>query len=548
MNKLWKKFYELLAGYRITYVILYLTKLGTLLFSALLPMVLSVFVDEVLYHHQTGQIAEIVLLYFILFLLSMIFSASDIIIWQYLSNYLVISIKEKLWSKILRLKLAIFNKYSQAEFAQIINDDARAFVRLINQNIMPFLNAIASTIISLVLIFSMSVYVGIIVVVTVPISVLLSKRWMKKLSALAKQERTLNVQLSTHLLDVSRRLRDIHLLSAVRFFTNKAEDANKDLLDTGKKLAVGQTLAEERVKLFEGITKIGIYIVVAFAAFAGNITIGQYIAMAMYIDNAHKAITTMLNFNFQLAQRKVNLSKIFDLLEQEEENADSGVWLKVSNGTITGSDISFGYDEDMQVFKNLSFTANRGELTGIIGQNGAGKSTLISLLLGLYTSYKGKIEIDGYDLQELSLISLRDNIDVVLQKEQLNTMSIADYIALTGKIQSKADMLKQIEAYPFCDFIVETPSLLDTPLANLSGGQAQRVRITAALLSNSPILILDEPTSMVDDQLEEEIFQILNQEKVNRTILVVTHGEKYLKNYDKLIRVGRKVESSVEAE
>ena len=275
MNKLWKKFYELLAGYRITYVILYLTKLGTLLFSALLPMVLSVFVDEVLYHHQTGQIAEIVLLYFILFLLSMIFSASDIIIWQYLSNYLVISIKEKLWSKILRLKLAIFNKYSQAEFAQIINDDARAFVRLINQNIMPFLNAIASTIISLVLIFSMSVYVGIIVVVTVPISVLLSKRWMKKLSALAKQERTLNVQLSTHLLDVSRRLRDIHLLSAVRFFTNKAEDANKDLLDTGKKLAVGQTLAEERVKLFEGITKIGIYIVVAFAAFAGNITIGQ---------------------------------------------------------------------------------------------------------------------------------------------------------------------------------------------------------------------------------------------------------------------------------
>lgn len=537
-TKFLKRFYELLAGYRGTYVILYLTKLGTLLFSSLLPIILSVFIDEVLYHHQTSQIMEITLLYIFVFLLYIFFSACDIVIWQYLSNYLVISIKEKLWKKILNLKMSVFNNYSQADFIQIINDDARAFVRLINQNILPFINAIASALISIGLIFSISIFIGIIVIITVPISVLLSKRWLNNLNALAKKERNINVQIVSYLLDISRKLRDIHLLNAQNYFSQKVESSNDSYLETGKELAVGQTIAEEKVKLFEGITRILIFIVVSFASFQGKLSIGQYIAMSLYIDAAHKAITTILNFNFQLAQRNVNLSKVFDLLEQDEECIKKGSLLNISNGTITASNVSFGYSEDQLIINNLSFTALRGNLTGIIGRNGSGKSTLISILLGLYCTYTGTISIDGLELREISLESLRNNFYVVLQKEHWNNVTVSEYICLNSKI-NKEDILININRYSFCDFLIEDPNLLNSPMENLSGGQMQRISIMAAFLSSSPILIFDEPTSMVDDKLEKEIFQILLQEKNNRTILVVTHGDQYLKYYDHLICMGK---------
>jgi len=511
-TKLWKRFYELLAGYRGTYVILYLTKLGTLLFSSLLPIILSVFVDEVLYHHQTSQIMEITLLYILVFLLYILFSACDIVIWQYLSNYLVISIKEKIWKKILNLKISVFNNYSQADFIQIINDDARAFVRLINQNILPFINAIASALISIGLIFSINIYIGIIVIITVPISVLLSKRWLNNLNSLAKKERNINVQLVSYLLDISRKLRDIHLLNAEKYFSQKVESSNNSYLETGKELAIGQTIAEEKVKLFEGITRILIFIVVSFASFQGKLSIGQYTAMALYINAAHKAITTILNFNFQLAQRKVNLSKVFELLEQDEECNKKGSLLNISNGTITASNVSFGYSEDQLIINNLSFTAVRGNLTGIIGRNGSGKSTLLSILLGLYCTYTGTISIDGLELREISLESLRNNLYVVLQKEHWNNVTVSEYISLNSKI-NKEDILININKYSFCDFLIEDPDLLNSPMGNLSGGQMQRISIMAAFLSSSPILIFDEPTSMVDDKLEKEIFQFFLQEK-----------------------------------
>lgn len=538
MNKLWKKFGELLNGYKGTYVILYLTKLANLFCSALLPLILSIFVDEVIQHQSLQYVFQIVLLYFVLFVLSMIFSASDIIIWQYLSNYLVVSVKEKLWNKILRLRLSTYNDFSHAELFQTLNDDVRAFVRLINQNVFPFLNAIASAGISIGLAFMIDIHVGVFILIAIPSTVILNKRWMRRVRKVAQRKREAEVGLTSNLLDISQNLTDINLLNAKEYFQNKTANSYKDLLLTEFDLNVGQTKAEEGIKLIEGLTRVAILIIVAYAVISGHITIGKYIALTHYIIQAHSAITTVFNFNFHLNQRRINIQKVFGILESEEENIFEGNKLEVPRGTVEFSNVEFGYGDDT-IISDLSFTISRGEITGIIGQNGAGKSTIISLLIGLYPSYKGEISIDGSDIRQISLESLRRSVFVMMQREQLSgELTIAQYFEMLGLNSNEIDIQYILQRFSFCDFIASLDKGMSTPMEELSSGQRQRIRIAAALSSSAPILVFDEPTSMIDEESEKYVFAAFEQAKQSKTIIVITHGDHYLKYYDKKIMIG----------
>lgn len=534
MTNIWKRFYTLLLGFKRSYVILYITKLLVVLLSAIMPLVLLTFVDEVLYHHNLNSILPLVLLYLTLFIMKMLFSACDIIIWQYLSNYLVISVKNTLWKKILNLKLEVFHKYEYADLVNIINDDSRVFVRLINQNIFPFINAVTSAIISLCMVFYINIYIGLLVLVVIPCIVLFNRRWTRKLKDLSWNSRSKKIETTSLLLETISSLRDVKLLAAEKFFGERLEKNIHEQTTLENTLTAGTNVANERVTLLNTISKTLVLLIVALASFQGAMTIGGYIAITQYILQIHAAFSTIFNFNFQIKQRKVNLTKIFSLLDEVEESLEKGNNIEISNGDVAFQDVSFGYN-DTNILNSISFRVRRGDVTGLIGRNGTGKSTIISLLAGLYEPNSGLITIDNQNINEVSRRSLRSNLCIVIQQEYVDDMEICDYIRTYNPSLSDSEIFSKLAGYPFCDFITNEAYIKDMRIGSLSAGQAQRIKIAASFMNEAPILIMDEPTSMIDREIEKEIFLHIKKIKNERTIIIVSHGEHYLDYYDHVI-------------
>lgn len=295
--------------------------------------------------------------------------------------------------------------------------------------------------------------------------------------------------------------------------------------------------ADEKLKLANTFSKIAIWVIIALAYFRGAVTLGGYVAVSQYITYAYDAFSTIFNFNFQINQRRINLDKIFALLDAREERLDAGEEAGETVGGISFRSVSFGYVPGTEVLKDVSFTAGQGKLTGLVGKNGAGKSTVIALIMGLYEPDGGKIEIDGRDTGAFSLRSLRQRICVVMQNETVPEASVAEYIRSYEPGLTDGQILDRLGKMDFCAFLMEGEEISQRRMGSLSGGQTQCVKIAAALMREAPVLILDEPTSNVDGETEAKIFAALNACKKGRVILAVTHGEHYLGYYDEVIHL-----------
>ena len=534
--KIWRRFYELLEGYRCSYIFLYGTKLSYTLLKMLMPLVLAVFVDEVLYHHNTEAAIRLAGLYAILFLAFLILSGCDVVIWQYMSNYLVVSVKNRLWQKILHLQLSEFRKYEYADLVNIIHEDARAFVRLINQNILPFINAVTTAVISILLICRFHAGIALFTLIVMPTMILLNKKWLRRLDDLSKDARAGHAALTSALLGSFSNFRDVKLLGAEHFFQNRIMAAIHAYQLCLKGVCLGTQSAEEKLRIVTAASKICIWILVALAYFRGHVSIGGYVAISQYITYAYEAFSAIFSFNFQFSQRRINLNKIFDLLDSREEPLFAGKEALTADGNIIFQNVGFSYG-NRKVLEQLSFTVKRNEITGLTGKNGVGKSTVISLLVGLYSPTAGDILIGGQPVGETALKSLRQNISVVMQQEIPANMDVASYLHSWQIFLPEERIRERLYLCGFCNFLLEDQNFLSRKMSTLSGGQAQRVRIAAALMRETPVLILDEPTSMLDKESEKQVFSYLDAYKQGRIILVVAHGEKYRKYFDTIINL-----------
>src|SRR5262249_32385230 len=187
----------------------------------------------------------------------------------------------------------------------------------------------------------------------------------------------------------------------------------------------------------------------------------------------------------------------------------------------------FSYSGRTDTLKEISFEAEPGRIIGIVGPTGAGKSTLVSLLPRFYDPKFGRIQVDGTDIRELTLKSLRQQISIVLQEPLLFSGTIAENIRY-GRLDAKyADIVAAAKAANAHDFIMQLPQKYDTVLgergAAISGGERQRVAVARAFLKNAPILILDEPTSSVDSKTEAVILEALDRLMVGRTTFMIAH-------------------------
>jgi ATP-binding cassette, subfamily B, bacterial len=325
----------------------------------------------------------------------------------------------------------------------------------------------------------------------------------------------------------------------------------------------GQTAVDERVKLtvsqslytlgVQTASAFGISIVMAMGAWhviEGRISIGELIVLITYITSVYQPLEQISGTVGTLHEQLVQFNSSLQLLDTKPlvEEKPGAIELDRARGQVRASGVSFNYPGRNRTLEDVSFEALPGERIAVVGQTGAGKSTLMSLLIRFYDPKQGRIEIDGIDLRDLTLRSLREQISVVLQEPLLFSGSIRDNIGYGRLGATEVEIEAAARHANAHDFIAGLPDGYDTELgergAQLSGGERQRLCVARAFLKDAPILILDEPTSSIDSKTEAIVLDSLEELMEGRTSFVIAHRLSTVRHADQIlvVSVGRIVE------
>jgi len=331
---------------------------------------------------------------------------------------------------------------------------------------------------------------------------------------------------------------------------------SKRALDARVGLTVRQTFFSLVVNM---ITATGTALVLGFGAYHalhGKITTGQLLVVLAYIASIYKPLEAISHTIGSLQDQFISLRIAFDLLDTDPEIKDAphAVAIPRARGELTFENVCFGYKERPNTLKNVSFSTRQGEIVAIVGPTGAGKTTLMSLIPRFYDAISGRILLDGQDIRDITLQSLRDQVSIVLQEPLLFSGSIAENIRYGRLEASLEEIMEAARGANAHDFIMALPKQYDTEIgergAQLSGGERQRIAVARAFLKNAPILILDEPTSSIDSKTEAVILDALDRLMVGRTTFLVAHRLSTIRNADKILvlRSGELIEQGTHDE
>jgi ATP-binding cassette subfamily B protein len=232
---------------------------------------------------------------------------------------------------------------------------------------------------------------------------------------------------------------------------------------------------------------------------------------------------------------------VFNILDIEPDvkNAPDAIPMPVFADEIQFDHVGFAYEEDQPILKHISFAAKPGSITAIVGPTGSGKSTLVGLLTRIFDPDSGRILIDGNDLRQLEVDSLRANVSIALQENVLFAMSVRDNIRYVVPNADDASVREAARVACVDDYIDELPKGLDTLLGDrggrLSTGQRQRLSIARAIVKDAPILILDEPTAALDASTEHEVLERLALWGEGRAIFLITHRISTIQRADQIL-------------
>lgn len=303
----------------------------------------------------------------------------------------------------------------------------------------------------------------------------------------------------------------------------------------------------------ELVAAIGVTVVMWYGGMSvinGTITAGSLVAFLVYAVNIANPIKRLTRVVSSIQQALAAGERVFGILDLEEniKELPSAKLLPPVQGYVEFKHVDFAYNKDEQVIEDLSFKVNRGQIVAIVGPSGAGKSTIASLLPRFYDVTNGSIVIDGEDIRNVTLNSLREQVGIVPQETLLFNGSVYDNI-LYGRLDAtKEEVEAAAKAANAHDFIMGLPEGYDTMLGdrgvNISGGQRQRISIARAILKNPQILILDEATSALDTESERIVQEALDRLMVGRTSFVIAHRLSTIKNADRILVMekGRLVE------
>lgn len=400
--------------------------------------------------------------------------------------------------------------------------------------------------VSFIILCHTNVMLTLIVFACLPVMLLVSFRLnLRQRDAFRKQRYQvgeLNAQIEDSLLGE----RVVKAFTAEALENGKFEEGNQSFQRIKKKTYQYMALFQTSTRLFDGLMYLVVILAGGLFLVSGKIDAGDLVAYMLYVTTLIATIRRIVEFAEQFQRGMTGIERFCEIMDAEIEVTDveDAVELNVTEGRIQLEDVSFEYPDDHnQVLRHVNLSIRPGEKLALVGPSGGGKTTLCNLLPRFYDVTEGRIYIDGQDISQVTLKSLREAIGIVQQDVFLFSGSVADNIAYGKPDASREEIMQAARLAGADTFIEELKDGYDTYIGErgvkLSGGQKQRLSIARVFLKNPRILILDEATSALDNESELLVGESLEQLAEGRTTLTIAHRLTTVRNADRILVLGR---------
>jgi ABC-type multidrug transport system fused ATPase/permease subunit len=322
------------------------------------------------------------------------------------------------------------------------------------------------------------------------------------------------------------------------------------------RLSLEQSVFSSTLGFITHVTRAAILLFGAFQVVQGNLTLGVLMVILAYVSEIHGPMEDIGHTLTDMQLSMASADRVMEVMDIQPEIRDKPGAKSIERvrGAFTFDDVSFGYYYPEQVvLKEINFSVKPGDVVAIVGPTGAGKTTLANLIARFYDPSVGHISLDDVDLRELTVQTLRDNIALVIQEPILFSTTIRDNIAYGRPSATMHEIVEAAKAANAHDFITALPQGYQSEVGErgvrLSGGERQRVAVARAFLKDSPVLILDEPTSSIDSRTELVIIDALDRLMVGRTTFIIAHRLSTIRRADQILVIddGRIVEAGTHA-
>ncbi|HBI56653.1 MAG TPA: ABC transporter ATP-binding protein [Firmicutes bacterium] len=464
---------------------------------------------------------------------------------DYISHYaawnMVKEIRQHMYDRVQRMSLRYFSDKPTGELMSRVLNDTRNFEIL-------FAHAIPTVVVNgimligvFVILFSMSPALALYTLIPVPLLAWLVIRFSKISRPLFRKNQEKVGELNAILQD------NLSGIKEIKAFTQEEYESKR----TGHSLKAQTKAILRALKVtnafhpgIEFVSSLGTVIVIFFGgrlALTGALPLEDLVAFLLYLNIFYQPITALGQINEGLQQALASAERVLEIINREpeiQEIPEPIILAKVS-GAVEFRNVCFSYVDNIPVLKDISFKVSPGETLALVGATGVGKTTIASLIPRFYDSTAGEILVDGVDIRDQALASLRGQISLVSQDIFLFNGTVRENILYGSPEASEEEMIAASKAANAHEFIGSLEQGYDTRIGErgvkLSGGQKQRISIARAILKDAPILILDEATSAVDTQTERLIQEALSKLKANKTAVVIAHRLSTIQDADQII-------------
>ena len=524
---------------------------GSTVFTIVSPKILGKATDKVVEGLMSGMGIDFDALLYIIIFLCAIYAASSLL--SFLQGYVMSGVSQRITyrlrkeisEKMDRMPLKYFDTKTHGEILSRVTNDVETVNQSLNQSMTQIITSVTTVIGILVMMVSINIWMSLMAVIVIPMSALFIKAVVKKTQGYFQDQQRYLGDANGHVEEMYTGHQVVKAFNGEEAAIETFDEINEHLCESAWKSQFLSGLMHPISNLFGNIAYVLVCILGGIFAIGGRVSIGDIQAFIQYIRNFNQPIAQLANVANMLQSTAAAAERVFEFINEEEETEKTDLALlkkpdiNQHRGDVTFDHVSFGYDPENIIINDFSAEIKQGQRVAIVGPTGAGKTTIVKLLMRFYELNSGHIYIDGTDITDYSREDLRKMFGMVLQDTWLYSGSIMDNIRYGRMDASDKEVRAAAKAANIDHFIRSQPKGYDTPVnedaENISQGEKQLLTIARAILSDAPVMILDEATSSVDTRTEMLIQKAMGNLMQGRTSFIIAHRLSTIKDADMIL-------------
>lgn len=535
MPKFTRKMLARIFSYFIPYWIRMLMVIGSIIATAVLglipPILIKNIIDKALPDKDLKLLSFFIMVSIVVTILLGLLQVAQSYLSIWISKHIIYDMKNQMYSHLQHMSLNFHSAAKPGEIFTRLTSDIDGIQDIFNTTVVNALSSGAVLISTAIVLISMNWKLAIVGMIILPTFIIPTRKVGKlkwKIATKSQEKISELNQLIQETLSISGAM-------LTKIFTKEQDEyqkfvkINKEVISLQIRESVVGRWFRMTITTFIALGPMLIYFSGGYLYIKGEISIGGIIAFVALLGRLYLPVSQLSNIHIDVTRSMALFQRIFEYFDQKQEIEDKpgAIKLEVIKGKVEFDRVYFSYNREVRVLEDISFSVNPGTMVALVGSSGAGKTTITNLIPRLFEVIKGSIKIDGIDIREVTLDSLRNQIGIVMQEPYLFNDTIEANLRYSKIDATEEEIINACKAAHIHDFIMTLPENYNTVVGNrgikLSGGEKQRVSIARVILKNPRIIILDEATSSLDSVSEQYIQKAMGPLLKDRTSFVIAH-------------------------